>query len=156
MFDQLLPERIDGAYRGSKFAPWLLALIVGVKMLQSVLSVFNGYSIAISADGIPLDAYTPAGAQTVVAMLALLGFTRLMIYLICVLAMVRYRSAIPFMFVLLVLEHLGRTLILQFVPIARTGTPVGPVVNLVLFALMITGLALSLRSQQDRPASPAG
>jgi hypothetical protein len=156
MLDQLLPQRIDSAYRGSKFAPWLLALIVGMKMLQSLLSIFAGHYVAGSADGIPVDTYTPAGAQTVVALFALLGFTRLMIYLICVAVMVRYRSAIPFMFVLLVLEHLGRTLILQFVPIARTGTPIGPVVNLVLLALMIIGLALSLRSQPNRQASPAG
>ena len=79
-----------------------------------------------------------------------------MIYLLCVLAMVRYRSAIPFIFVLLVLEHLGRTLILQFVPIARTGTPIGPTVNLVLFASMLVGMVLSLRSQSDRPASSPG
>ena len=35
---------------------------------------------------------------------------------------------------------------LHFLPIVRTGTPPGSVVNLVLLAVMIVGLALSLRS----------
>jgi hypothetical protein len=144
MFAQLLPQRIDGTYRGSRLAPWFLAPIVAMKMLQSLLSILGGAYVARSADGIPLDAYTPAGAQTVVALFALQGFSRLTIYLLCILVLVRYRSALPFAFVLLVLEHLGRLLILQFVPIARTGAPIGPVVNFVLFTLMIAGLALSL------------
>jgi len=37
-------------------------------------------------------------------------------------------------------------LILQFIPIVRTGTPPGIVVNLIIFALMIVGLMLSLWS----------
>ena len=36
-------------------------------------------------------------------------------------------------------------------PIARTGTPPGPYINLVLLALMIVGLALSLWRRADLP-----
>jgi hypothetical protein len=52
------------------------------------------------------------------------------------------------MFSLLLLEHLGRKLILFFMPIARTGTPPGLLINLALVALMIVGLVLSLRSNE--------
>jgi len=38
-------------------------------------------------------------------------------------------------------------------PIARTGTPPGIYINLVLLVLMIVGLALSLRSRADLPCS---
>jgi hypothetical protein len=155
MLGQLLPQRIDNTYRGSKLAPWLFALILSLKTAPSLLSIFNGYSVAMSADGIPLDAYPPASAQTVVALFALSGFYHLLIFLLCILALVRYRSALPFMFALLALDYLGRTLILQFLPIVRTGTPIGPIVNLVLFALMIAGLALSLRSAGNRSTSLA-
>ncbi|HEY3131701.1 MAG TPA: DUF4386 domain-containing protein [Acidobacteriota bacterium] len=47
----------------------------------------------------------------------------------------------------LLLEHLSRKLIFHFLPIVRTGAPSGFYVNLVLPALMIAGLALSLRNQ---------
>jgi hypothetical protein len=147
MINQLLPQRIDNTYRGHKLALWLFALVVSVKLLQGLTSIFNGYYVAVAADGIPLDTYSPAAAQTVVALFALLGLSRLIMSLLCVLALVRYRSAIPFMFALLMLDYLARQLILHFVPIVRTGTAPGLVVNLVLFSLMIVGLALSLWSR---------
>jgi hypothetical protein len=150
MFDKLLPQRIDNTYRGYKVALWLFGLIVGVRITQSVLVIFNGYSTAMGADGIPLDTYSPAASQTVVALFAQGALSRLIISLLCVLILVRYRSAIPFMFVLLLLNYLAGQLIFQFVPLARTGTPPGLVVNLIMFALMIIGLTLSLRSRGTR------
>jgi hypothetical protein len=150
MFDRLLPQHIDNTYRGYKLALWLFGLVVGVRITQSVLVIFNGYSTAMGADGIPLDTYTPAASQTVVALFAQGALSRLIISLLCVLILVRYRSAISFMFVLLLLNYLASQLIFQFIPLVRTGTPPGLIVNLIMFALMIIGLALSLRSRGTR------
>lgn len=147
MFNQLLPQRIDNTYRGYKLALWFFALVVFVKAVQSLLSIFNGYSTAISADRIPLDTFTPASARTVVSLFALLGISHFMICLLCVLVLVRYRSMIPVMFTFLLLLYLSGRLILRFVPVVRTGTPPGFYVNLILLAVMIVGLTLSLRSQ---------
>jgi hypothetical protein len=150
MFDNMLPQSIDNKYRGYKVALWLFGLVVGVRIIQSVLVIFNGYSTARDADGIPLDTYTPAGAQAVVALFAQGALSRLLISLLCVLVLVRYRSAIPFMFVLLLLNQLGGLLIFQFVPLVRVGTPPGPIVNLTMVVLMIIGLVLSLQSRSVR------
>ena len=144
MLDQLLPRRIDDTYRGSRVAPWIFGLVVLVKSLQMLMSIFDGYSIAQSADGLPLDTYTAAGAQTVVALFAVSGFSRLVLLLLCALVLVRYRSALPFMFVVLLVEQLGRTVILRFLPIVRTGTAGGMVVNQVLLGLMLVGVVLAL------------
>jgi len=152
MFNQFLPQRVDNTYRGHKLALWLFALLVLMKVGISLNSIFNGYSVATSADGIPLDTFTSAGARAVVSLFALLGLSQLMICLLCILVLARYRSMVPFMFALLLLEHLSRKLILQFLPIVRTGTPPGFFVNLVLLAVMIVGLALSLRSQDNLQA----
>lgn len=152
MFDKLLPPRIDNTYRGYKIALWLFGLVVGVMIIQSVAVIFNGYSTVVNADGIPLDTYPPAAAQTIVALFALRSLLRLIISLMGVLVLVRYRSAIPFMFGVLLLNFLATQLILQFIPIVRTGRPPGPIVNLIMFALMIIGLVLSLRSRGIRPS----
>ena len=152
MFNQLLPPRIDNTYRGYKLALWLFALVVAVRIIQSILIIFNGYSIAKGADGIPLDTFPPAAAQTVVAIFALSALNQLIISLLCILVLVRYRSAIPFMFVVLMLSYLASQLILQFVPIVRTGAPPGSIVNLISFALMIVGLVLSLRRRGNLQA----
>ena len=56
----------------------------------------------------------------------------------------RTPSGVPLAFALLLLEHLGRKLIFHFLPIVTIGRPPGSIVNLVLLALEIAGLALSL------------
>lgn len=144
MLNQLLPQRFDNTYRGHKLALWLFGLLVLVKTAMSVNSIFLGHKVATSADGIPLDTFPPAAAQTVLALFAIWGFAQLMICLLCTLVLSRYRALVPLMFAFLLLEHLGRKLVLQFIPIARTGTPPGFYVNLALLAVMIAGLALSL------------
>ena len=147
MFNRLLPQRIDNTYLGHKLALWLFGLLVLVKTAMSVNSIFLGHKIATTADGIPLDTFPLAAAQTILALFAIWGLAHVMICLLCVLVLVRYRALVPFMFLFLLLEHLGRKLVLQFIPIVRTGTPPGSFVNLALLAVMIVGLALSLWSQ---------
>ena len=151
-WNQVFPRRVDNTYRGYKVALWIFGLIVLMKLAISLGSILNGHEAASSADGIPLDTYTPAGARTVVTLFALLGLANFVICLVCVLVLVRYRVMIPFLFALLLLQQLGRALVLYFLPIARTGTPTGSVINLVLLGLMIVGLALSLRGQADLQA----
>ncbi len=144
MFNELLPQRADNAYQGHKLALWLFAVVILLRVAMSLNSILNGRKIASSADGIPLDTYTPAAAQTTVSLFALLGFSSFLICLLCILVLVRYRSMVPVMFALLLLQSLGGRLILRFLPIIRTGTPPAIYVNLALLAFMVVGLVLSL------------
>jgi MYXO-CTERM domain-containing protein len=152
VIDRLLPRRIDNSYRGHRIALWLFALLLFMKLAMSVNSILNASTVASSADGIPLDTYPPDAARTIVSLFALLGLSHLVICVLCLLVLVRYRSLIPFMFALLLLEHLSRRLILRLMPILRTGTPPGFYVNLALLAVMLVGLALSLRRRRIPPS----
>lgn len=149
MLGQLLPPRIDNTYRGRKLGLWLLGIVVTVRILQSLVVIFNGHYVVQSADGVPIETFAPAAAQTVVALFELSALSRLFIFLLCVLTLVRYRSVIPFMFAFLIVYYLAGQLLLQFVPIVRVGTPRGPLVNLVLFFLLVIGLPLSLWKRAD-------
>jgi hypothetical protein len=115
-----------------------------MKTAMSVNSVFLGHKIATTADGIPLDTFPPAAADAIFSMFAIWGFAHFMICLLCILVLFRYRAMVPFMFLFLLLEHLGRKLVLYFIPIDRSGTPPGTYVNLILLGVMIAGLVLSL------------
>jgi hypothetical protein len=143
MFNQFLPARVDNTYLGQKPALWLFGLIVLMKTAMSVNSIFLGHKIATTADGIPLDTFPPAAADAIVSMFAIWGFAHFMICLLCILVLFRYRAMVPFMFLFLLLEHLGRKLVLYFIPIDRSGTPPGTYVNLILLGVMIAGLVLS-------------
>jgi hypothetical protein len=154
MLNLLLPQPVDNTYRGYKVALWLFGLLVLMKTIISVNSIVNGYSIASSADGIPLDTFAPDAAQTVVSLFGLLGLLTLVLCVLSVVVLVRYRSLVPFMFVLLLLEALGRKLFLQVMPIPRTGDPPGSYVSFVILALMIVGLALSLWKRSAGTRAP--
>ena len=154
MFDKLLPQPIDNRYSSSKIALWLFGLIVFVQTVQSVMVLVNGYSIAQSADGIPLETYPAAAAQTILAIFMISSLRRLTTSLMCAVVLFRYRSAVPLMFVVLGLGYLGGQVISLFVPIVRVGTPPGVVVNLIMFGLTVVGLALSLWRRGD--SDPVG
>jgi hypothetical protein len=149
MLDQLLPRRIDNSYRGHPLALWLFVPVVVVKTGIALGTIFNGRGAAQSADGIALDTFGEGGAQAVLALLAIWGLSQLVFSVLGLLALFRYRAMIPFIFVLLLLEHLLRRWILLVKPIARTGTPPGLYINLALIGLTIVGLALSLRWRAD-------
>jgi hypothetical protein len=144
MLEALLPRRLDNEYRGSRLALWVFGLVVAMKSAQSLAIILNGYPTARNADGIPLDSFTPDAAQTVVAVFAQGSLWRLFFCLLCGLVLLRYRNAVPLMFALLALNYLAAQLVLGLVPLSRVGAPVGPLVNLALFIIMLVGLGLSL------------
>ena len=92
-----------------------------MKVSMSVNSILNGRLVASSADGIPLDTFTAAGAQTVVSLFAILGLSQLLICLIGILVLVRYRALVPLLFSLLLLEYGGRRLIFHYLPVRGPG-----------------------------------
>ena len=156
MFTPLLPRPADNTYRGHKLGLVVFSLLLLMKTAISLGSIFNGRTAASSADGIPIDTYTPAGARAVVSLFGLLGLSNFLICLIGGVVLVRYRSLVPATFALFLLYELGKRLILNVMPIARTGGSSGSVIGLVILSLIAFGLALSLWTRQNpRPASAA-
>jgi hypothetical protein len=150
MWSSLLPPTADNTFAGRKAGLWLLGLLLLAKTVMSVNAIFLGGTVATKADGIPLDAYAPAAARAVVALFAAWGLAQLMICLVGVLVLVRYRALVPLTFVLLLAEHLGRRLIFFVMPIERVGSPPSPAIQLGLLAVMVAGLALSLWRSEAR------
>jgi len=150
MLNKLFPRSIDNAYGGRKLALWLLAVVAMLKAAMGLNSIFNGYVVATTADGIPLETFTPAGARAVVSFLALWGLSLLLFSLLALLALVRYRAMAPLIFLLLLLEQLGRKYILLAMPIAPVGSPPAFSINAALIGLMVLGFALSLWSRKTK------
>lgn len=142
--DRLFPRVIDHDYRGPKAASWILGFLAAVKMAMGLNSVLNGERVLTTADGVPLSAYPAAASQTIVALFALWGWALCLFALLAFATLVRYRSMTTLAFALLLVEHLGRKAILQFLPIARSDAAPASWINTLLLAVTIGGLALSL------------
>jgi len=149
----VLPRSADNTYRGHKLALWVFGLLLLMNTVIGLNSIFNGKSVASSADGIPLSEFGAAGAQTVISLFALLGLSRLTVCVVGVVVLVRYRALVPLLFGLFLLSHLSGRLIVAFVPIARTGAPPASMVNNLLLGLLVVGLALSLWNGAEFRAS---
>ena len=54
---------------------------------------------------IPIDTYSSSAAETVIGIFGLSGLSQLIIGLIYLLAAIRYRALIPFLYVLLTFEY---------------------------------------------------
>jgi hypothetical protein len=144
MFNMILPRTADNAYRGQKVALWLFGLLLLMRLPISINSMIMGHKVLTTADGVPLDTYPPGAASTILAFFALYGLGNLVISVLSIVILVRYRSLVPFMFVLFLLYHLGGRWIDFVHPIARVGAPPAAAINLTILILIVAGVVLSL------------
>ena len=152
MLARIFPKQFDNDYRGYWLAVWIFVPVMLLKAIQGANSIIMTRVVLTGADGIPVDQYTNGGAEAVVALFALLGMYLLIIPIQSLIVLIRYRSMIPFMYLLFLAVQIGARVLGQVNHIDRPGgTPIGFTVNLVIFALTLIGFALSL---QDRTAVP--
>ena len=118
-------------------------LIVLIKTAMGLTSIFASRLAAQNAHKVPLGTFSPIATQLLLSALARAGLSTFVVALFCALVLVRYRSLIPATYVLLLIEHTGRTLLFMRES-AITGTSSALIVNLVLVALTILGLVSCL------------
>ena len=112
MLSRIFPTQVDNNYRGHRLAIWLLVPIILLRGLIGFNSIFFARTVATSADGVPLDSFTPAAAGTVLALFALLGLFSLLLALLGLVVLVRYRAMIPFLYLFLLIQELGNKAVL--------------------------------------------
>ncbi len=157
MLDRLFPKQFDNAYRGHWIAIAIFILVVLLKATQGVNSMFLTVQTMKNADGIPLDNYSGAAAETMIAMFAALGFYLLILPVISAVALIRYRTMIPFLYLMLLLTQVGVRILFGAHPIPKpavtaigyAGHPIGYYVGISILALTVIGFALSLVRRKD-------
>ena len=150
MLKRIFPERIDNNYRGYKLAIWIFILIAFMKVALSLAHIFVADGGAQSVSTIPLDTYSASAAQNIIAIMARLGLEQLLPAVIFVVVLIRYRSMIPLMYVLIVLQYIAQEGIVYMKPLALAGTSGASTPALVFTALSVLGLVLSLSGKAYR------
>jgi len=143
MLGRILPLNIDNTYRGPKLTVWLLIPIIVIKAVIGLTSMFGGLSVLQGAHNVSAGAFPPEAAQLLVLILARSGLATLVITLLCVVVMIRYRALIPATYVLLLLQHTGNSILLLRESVIM-GVSRATVVGLVLLFLTVVGLFASL------------
>ncbi|HEX8622911.1 MAG TPA: hypothetical protein VF718_13170 [Allosphingosinicella sp.] len=145
MVERLFPRHVDNRFQGLRPALWLLGLLIALKLVMSLNSILNSATVAAGADGIPLASYGPEAARQVLLLFALMALGHLALTLIALAVLIRWRSLVPFIYLVLLGEALARRIIVQVnaAPGARM-TDIAWFVNYGLIALLVLGLALSL------------
>ncbi len=151
MLNRIFPERIDNHFRGHKIALWIFALITVMTLSRSLTHIFRSDGGAQTVSHIPLDKFVNGGAQTVIWAFAAIGLSQLLLGLLFVVVLLRYRAMIPLMYVMYLGEYLGAKGIYLLKPYVRTAaSSVGPAF-LVLIVIAGIGFALSLLGKGYSP-----
>ena len=145
MLERLFPRQADNRFGGQRLALWLLAILIGLKLVVSLNSILNTASVAEGADGFRLASYGADGARAVLMLFALGAVANLVMALLGVAVLVRWRAMVPFVYLLALLEHGARRLVVQGYAIERAeALSAGGAINLAILALLLAGLCLSL------------
>ena len=152
MLGRVFPRQFDNTYRGHWLAIWILVPVVLLELVIGANSIILTRMVAMGADGIPLDRFGAEAATTVISLFALLGLSRLLFALLGVMALIRYRAMIPFIYLLLLALQLGSKALLLLHPAIRSighNTASGSAVILALIVMLLTGFVLSLLGKAD-------
>jgi hypothetical protein len=144
MLSRLFPRRVDNRFVGHRAALWLLGLYVALKLVMSVNAIFNTRMVA-AGDGLALDRFGAEAGRTVLMLFALMALGQLMIALLALAALIRWRALVPFAYLLLIAEHGLRRIIVGGHAVAGAeATTAAIALNYGLLALLAAGLLLSL------------
>ena len=144
MLSRILPARVDNRFRGNVLALWLFVPIALMKIGISLLHIFSADGGAQSVSRMPLDTYPTGAAQNVVALMSRLGLEQLLLGLIAVVVLLRYRALIPLMYVVIVAHYVGQQAIAEMKPLAVAGVSGASTPAIVIAAAGFAGLVLSL------------
>ncbi len=146
---KIFPENINNDYKGYGIAVYVFVIYSVVSMVRSCIHFFSPDGGAGSIAHIDLS----QGGKNIVFVFALWGSSQLVLALIQLLVSVRYKSLLPFMYVLLFLEYCFRVLLGIMKPLvfeAGAGTPPGGYLDKIMIPLALVMLILCLMTKKSK------
>ena len=146
----MLPNQADNTIRGSKIPFYVFFLIAVIGLVRSCIHIFSPDGGAGSIAGMDL---TGSGANEVIFAFALWGSAQFIYALLQWVVILRYRSLVPLMWIVQLLETLGRMLVGSIKPVTFAHAPPGAYQNYVYLVLAVLMLILSLWSGRIRSST---
>jgi len=143
VFEIILPARADNVIRGTKIPFYLFILVAAIGLVRSCIHIFAPDGGAGSIAGMNMNV---TGADEVIFAFALWGSAQFIYALLQWLVILRYRSLVPLMWSIQLLETLGRMLVGRIKPVTFAHTPPGTYQNYIYLGLAVLMLGLALWS----------
>ena len=138
----LFPQPLTNEFPGHKFALYIFMLLTVVTLARSLVHVFFPDGGAQSIATIPLNTFSTGAAGVVVGMFAHWGLSQLLLGTVYAIACIRYRAAIPLLYVFFIVEYLARLGLAVYKPVLTVNTPPAQAGNLLFPVLGLAMLAL--------------
>lgn len=139
----LFPKTASNDMRGWKLPVVVFMLLAVVSTVRSCIHLFSADGGAGSIAGMDLSVQ---GADGIIFAFALWGSAQLVYAFIQLLVAFRYRSLIPFMYLLLIVETLLRMLVGKMRPVSFAHTPPGAIGNFIILPAAVVLLVAMLWS----------
>lgn len=158
MLTRLFPRQIDNDHQGWRLAIWLLVPLALTKLLQgaNVAGLFGpgkSRQILEGVDKVPLGAFPAEAVSHLVFLFAAWGLGVFVLGLLAIVVLLRYRAMIPLMYLLLLIEQLGRkalsTIHLDRPFLSFVASPAN-VINWAFLLVIVAGFLLSLSPRRPR------
>lgn len=145
---KILPDEITNKFEGNKIAQYVFLLIIVITLGRSLIHIFAADGGAQSIAGFPLDTYSQAASSMVILIFSLWGASQLLMGFVYLAVYAKYKSLIPAMYVLIIIEYATRFLLGLYKPVISTHIVPGGVGDYIMVPLAIFMLILSLRSKK--------
>lgn len=143
ILQRLFPKSADSTYSGLKIAYIFFVIIAIVSFARSLIHIFLSDGGANVIAGLDLS----LGSENIIFAFGLWGVSQVVYALIQLLVAFRYKSLIPLMYIILIIETLGRMMVGIIKPPILFHTPPGGYANWILLPLAIIMLILSLKQK---------
>lgn len=143
IISRIFPKNVNNDYKGYKIAVYFFMLYSLASIVRSCIHFFSADGGVGSIAHFDLS----QGGQTIIFFAALWGSSQLVLAFVQVLVIVRYRTLLPFMYILLFLEYCFRAIAgIMRSPVFEigAGTPPGGYLNIIMIPLAIVMLVLAL------------
>lgn len=150
----ILPSTVTNEYRGTRVAIAFFGLLTAVSIARSLVHIIAADGGAQSIATIPLSSFGDAAAAAVVHVFALWGLSQLVVGVLSLVVLVRYRSLIPLFYLIALFEYTIRLVLTLAKPVEVTHAAPGAIGNYVMVPLLLAMFVLSLVRGRDAEQEP--
>ena len=153
MLGRLFPKQFDNSYRGPWLALVILGLVLFLRLAQTGMDLVDPVFVIRGPDGILFDTFNAPAQATFIYVFRLLCFLNILVCLLGVLALVRYRAMVPLTYLMLILLLAGQKVLGLVYPIPRAPDAPGGMIILAMLTVTLFGGVLSVLDARKKQPS---